>query len=292
MDLVARCPRLPVAGETVLGSAFATYPGGKGANQAVAAGRLGGKVRMVGLLGDDDFAGPLRQSLRQAGVDDSQVLTVPQCSTGVALIAVSDDGANQIVVVPGANASVVPQEVPAVQGLLLAVLEIPLATVVAAFASARAAGALTVLNPAPAVPLPEDLLKAADYLVPNETELEVLVGVKMHSSAEVRRGASLLRSRGAHTVVVTRGAAGAFVLSDAGELNIPAFKVEVVDTTAAGDAFCGALAVALAEGQALEPALYFASAAAAISVTRQGAQPSLPQRAEVEQFLAAHKPAA
>ncbi|MBK8974438.1 MAG: ribokinase [Planctomycetes bacterium] len=292
MDLVVGTPRLPERGETVLGGPFATHPGGKGANQAVAAARLGARVAMVGRVGDDDFGRQLTAGLRADGVDVEHVRTAPGVATGIAAITVEHGGENTIVVAPGANARLTVDDVAAARAVLEAAaavvlqLEVPLPTVAAAVAHARAAGVRVILNAAPAARLPPDLLPQVDVLVVNRGEGRLLAG----SAAPGDDDTSLcraLRALGPRLVVLTRGAEGALALGPDGAVSQPAFAVATVDTVAAGDAFVGALAVGLAADTALAPALRFACAAGALATTRHGAQPSLPTTAAMEAFLAA-----
>lgn len=291
IDLVVRTLHLPRPGETVRGADFETIPGGKGANQAVAAARLAGPadhVVMVGRVGDDGFAAVLRQSLSAAGVEIDQVKTVPG-PTGNAMIAVEASGENFIIITPGANGTITPEDLdqiaPLLGGadLLLLQLEVPLPVVERAARLAREGGATVILNPAPAPegPLPASLLRDLSILIPNESEAARLAGV-----AEPRAAAQALRALGVPVVIVTLGSRGALLIDEAGERHVPAFTVTPVDTTAAGDAFAGALAVALVEGQALPDAVRFAAGAGALAATRPGAQPSLPQRSELDRLLA------
>jgi ribokinase len=283
MDLVVQVPRLPAPGETVTGGDLFRNPGGKGANQAVAASRLGQRVAMVGCVGDDDSGTALAAALEDAGVDTSNVRVVPGVPTGTALIAVSPDGENQIVVSPGANARVSPGDVTAAAGMLgaamvtLLQLEIPIDTVVAA---ASAAGGTVILNPAPAREVPEDLLALADVLVPNRMELSQLARVELPRKVEEAVEAAR-RLSGPRAVVVTLGPDGAVVVTPDGSTHVPGIRVEAVDATAAGDSFCGALADALARGEGLEDAVRWAVRAAALTCTHVGAQAALPGRDEV-----------
>jgi len=291
MDLVVRTLRLPRVGETVLGTSFDTIPGGKGANQAVAAARLGGQVAMVGRVGQDAYGRALVDNLQQNAVDVSRIVTDDSVPTGVALIAVGAGGENQIIVYPGANGRVTPGDVDAAASrltpgsVLVAQFETPLATVTYALELARSRGAITVLNPAPAVSEIGPWIRHADYLVPNETEAATLTGLTIAGDADVRRAAQALRDIGARHVVITLGNRGAYWAGPDGEGHVPAFPVQAVDTTAAGDAFVGALAVALTEGLSLPDAVRFGCAAGAVAVTRFGAQPSLPTRSEVAALL-------
>ncbi len=292
-DFVINLARFPVPGETVTGRSFQVYPGGKGANQAYAIARLGGQVSMIGQVGQDAQADWLRQNLAAAGADVSQVHCDPHISSGVASIAIDGLGQNQIVIVPGANgtfgieALTRSQAVIASARLVLLQLEIPLPTVEAAARIAKDAGAMVILDPAPAQPLSDTLLACVDYLTPNETELAILThSPPGHlSRAEAEDLAQRLRRRGARRMIVKMGAQGALLLSEAESHFWPAIPVPVVDTTAAGDAFNAAFAWALASGQNERDAGRFATAAAALSVTRAGAQPSMPTRDEVEALL-------
>jgi ribokinase len=297
MDFVVRVRHLPGPGQTVLGTDFRLVPGGKGANQACAAGRLSGgrvPVRMAGRVGDDVFAGQLKGSLAAAGVDVSAVEAAADAPTGVALIWVDDAGQNSIVVASGANHRFPPAETARLEGafrgaaFVLFQLETPLDTVAAALKLARGAGARTMLDPAPAQPLPSEMLGLVDILTPNESEALILLGrppgrVTFEDAPQL---AASLRALGPNAVVLKLGDRGCYYDSESGRGHAEAFPVEACDSTAAGDIFNGAMAVALAEGRPFEAALRFANAAAAISVTRPGAQPSVPARGEVEALLA------
>lgn len=292
-DYVIRVPRFPVPGETLIGQDFQVFPGGKGANQAYAAARLGGRVSMLGQVGDDAQADWLRENLAAGGVDVSQILTDPSVSSGVANIMTDSSGQNQIVIVAGANGTFDRGRLESCLGLIQAAglvllqLEIPLETVQAAAQAAREAGALVLLDPAPAQPIPDELLALVDYLTPNETELAILVGSKPAPLA--RAGAAewalKLLDRGARAVIVKMGAQGALLVRKGHEQFWPAIPVQALDTTAAGDAFNGALAVALSRGLAEADACQYATAAAACSVTVRGAQPSMPEPWQVEELL-------
>lgn len=283
MDLVAYVAKAPRLGETVTGRAFRTVPGGKGANQAVAAARSGGEVVMIGAVGADEFGVRLRSALAGAGVETAALRTVEGAS-GTAHITVDDEGGNSIIVIPGANALVTSLEpgdaarIGAADSLLLQ-LELPLEAVLAGALAARAHGVRTILTPAPAQPLPAELLAATDLLVPNEHEAAALTGLTdVHLAA-----AALLQD--VPEVVVTLGAAGVLYAARGREpLTVPAPRVRAVDTTAAGDTFVGALAVALGEGRPMPEALSWASAAAALSVQRPGAQDSMPTRSQTDTF--------
>ena len=284
LDLVVQVARHPAPGETVLGGDSARHPGGKGANQAVAAARLGRRVAMIGCVGDDDAGGVLTSVLDEHHVDTAGVRVVDGVPTGLALITVDDRAENAIVVSPGANARLSVDDVAAAAqtiagaAVVLLQLEVPDEAVTAA---ARAAEGIVVLNPAPARPLPPALLARADVLVPNRTELALLADAE--EPADLDGVAALARALDSPSaVVVTLGADGALVVEGDSVVHVPAVRVTPVDTTAAGDAFCGALADALAGGSNLVEAAGWASRVAAVAVTRRGAQPSLPRRDELE----------
>ncbi|MDQ8703575.1 ribokinase [Streptomyces sp. LHD-70] len=288
LDLIAPVPHHPVPGETVLGGDIVQHPGGKGANQAVAAARLGGDVAFVGRVGDDDAADVLVGAARAQGVDTSHILRTESVPTGRALIAVNPDGENSIIVSPGANSRLTAADCEKAAGPLAAAKVTVLQQEVpdtANHAAARLAGGLVLYNPAPAVEGAVPPSKV-DLLVPNRTELAALTGTpEARTIDEIIAAARKLTGAGA--VVVTLGGDGVLLLEGTSSLHIPAFRVTPTDTTGAGDSFCGALAVALAEDRTLEQAARWACAAAAISTTRTGAQPSAPSRDEVEEFLAA-----
>ncbi|QQE75414.1 ribokinase [Brevibacillus composti] len=288
MDLVAHVHHLPQPGETIISSRFQTIPGGKGANQAVAAARLGAKVRMIGKVGGDSYGEQLLEGLAEAGIDTEGIER--EGTTGMALINVSDQGENQIVLVPGANNEVTVaytahhHDILTDCDVLLVQLEIPLDTVAYAVQTAHRLGKRIILNPAPAQPLPEEMLRCIDTLTPNETELELLTGMPVKTLPEIEAAAQKLLAKGPGRVIVTLGEKGALLARTDGTLHIPACQVAAIDTTAAGDAFTAAFAVAQSRGMADEEAIRFASKAAAIVVTRHGAQPSLPTLEEVEAF--------
>jgi len=294
-DLIIRVPRIPKAGETLLGGEFMSAAGGKGANQAVGAARSGGRVALIARVGTDAFGERAIKGLRRDGVDVSCVFRDKLAASGVALIFVARDGENSIAVAGGANARLSPADVGKAAGviraaaLLVAQLETPLATVIAAAQVAMKAGVPVILNPAPAQALPNRLLKLISILTPNETEAELLTGIKVTQEAAAARACAKLRSRGVRTVILTLGARGAYLADAGGQQMVPGFKVKAVDSTAAGDIFNGALSVALAERKTLRDAVRFANAAAALSVTRLGAQPSAPTRVEIERFLGRRK---
>ena len=271
LDLVATVPELPGPGETVSGDTYAEYPGGKGLNQAVAAARAGASVAFVGAVGDDAAGVTLRSVLISDGIDASHLRTV-EVPSGRALIGVATSGENSIMVVPGANETITADAVPSAR-VLLAQLEVPSAAVESAFINARAAGSLTVLNPSPAHAIDESILRLADIIVPNEHEIQEL------------GGAERLLGLGAKAVVITLGSRGADVHSPDGITHIDPFVITPVDTTAAGDSFCGSLCARLAAGDELLTALHFASAAGALCAMKSGAVPSIPKRSEIEALL-------
>jgi len=292
MDLVVRTPRFPRPGETVVGRDFFTTPGGKGANQAVACARLGARTALVGRVGADLFGPRLLGDLEREGVDASGVAQDPEAPSGVALIAVDDTGQNQIIQVPGANARCGSEEVERVAralvgaDLLLLQLEVPPEASLESARRARALGVGVVFNPAPARPFPPDLLALTDWLTPNETEAEALVGFPVRGPQEEERAVRALLDRAPlRGVVVTLGERGAVWGTREGMGRVPAFPVRAVDTVGAGDAFTAGLAVALAEGRPFPEAVRFACACGAVCVTRPGAQVSMPRREEVEALL-------
>lgn len=290
MDLTASCVRFPKPGETVFGDTFATVPGGKGANQAVACARLGREVWLLAKFGRDAFRDELTASLRADGVRLDHVLEDPEAPTGVALITVDRTGENQILVVSGSNMRFMPEEIEARSGVftraavVLLQLEIPVDTVRRAAVLARTYGARVILNPAPARPLPDTLLRHVDVLTPNETEAERLSGEAVVDHVSAVRAAETLLERGVGCVIVTLGAAGCVRVDASGSRAFPAPAVRAVDTTAAGDAFNGALAGGLARGLTLDEATALAVHASAFSVTRPGAQPSMPTPADLVAF--------
>ncbi len=292
MDLVVRIPQIPRPGETLLGGVFKTFPGGKGANQAVAAARLGGRVTMIGCVGNDAFGREMQATLAREGIDTTHVLIHPEAATGVALIQVDAQGQNSIAVASGANFCLTGVDVEkALQSIdefdaLVMPLETPLETIYAAAKIAAQRSAKVLLNPAPAQVLEKNLLELVDVLLPNEHEIALMTGIPLLVPADTRRAANRLLALGVKNLLVTLGSQGSALFDASGQQTlIPACPVRAVDTTAAGDCFVGALAVGLCEGRSLQDAAKFASAAAALSVTREGAQPSLPRRSEVEQFL-------
>ncbi|WP_194790426.1 ribokinase [Pseudomonas sp. UFMG81] len=288
MDLVARAQRLPRGGETLAGDSFFTAPGGKGANQAVAAARLGASVAMVGNVGDDAYGQQLRQALEVEGVDCQGVSVCGGVSSGVALIVVDAASQNAIVIIPGGNGRLGPESVRRFDSLLqqaevvICQLEVPTATVAWTLARGRELGKTVILNPAPATgPLPAEWFAHIDYLIPNESEAEALAGLKVSDQDSARRAAERLRQLGAGKVIVTLGAQGALLVDADGARHFPTTPVKPLDTTAAGDTFVGAFAAGLARGLSLQDAIVFGQRAAALSVTRVGAQPSIPYLKEL-----------
>jgi ribokinase len=294
LDLVVSAMRNPNVGETLLGTRFDIFTGGKGANQAVAAARLGHPVYMIGKLGSDVFSAQMLEDLRVAGVSTDQIGMVPGHS-GVALIITADSGQNSIIIVPGANDQLLPQDVEENRslienaGVILTQLETPLTTTEALVNIAWSSGAPLILDPTPARHLPPHLLRKVAWITPNETEAQLLARSTSSPSSELelRQLAEYFMSLGPQNVLLKLGERGAYLATREGlRASIPAYAVRVADTTAAGDAFNGAFAVALARGSSPIDAAYFASAVAAISVTRRGALPSMPAQADVDSFLA------
>lgn len=291
VDVVIGLERMPNTGETVLGTSLARHAGGKGLNQAVAAARMGARVHMVGAVGDDEAGTWLRNIARDDGVSTTHVLTSPGTS-GTAIIEVEPSGANRIIVVPGANATVTPTFVEAaiaqIQNprVVLVQGEIPLDAVAAAMRAGRARGALTMLNPAPVFDIPREVMANVDVIIPNESETTELTGLPTTTRVDAAMAATELVDRGARFAVVTCGSRGAsWASASHGSGAVPAFAVRAVDTVAAGDAFCGALAALLAEGLAFGEALQWASAAGGLATTVPGAVPSLPSRTDVQALL-------
>ena len=289
MDLVVRAERLPMAGETLAGESFTTVPGGKGANQAVAAARLGAQVAMIGCVGDDAYGVQLLQSLAAEGIDCQAVSISAGTSSGVALIVVGAASQNAIVVVAGSNGQLLPESVQRFDALLqpskliICQLEVPALTVLHTLERGHALGKVVILNPAPvAGPLPSNWLALADYLIPNESEAATLTGLPV-TSRETAEGAALkLLALGAGKVIITLGGEGAVFADAQGVEHFPAPNVQPVDTTAAGDTFVGGFAAALLAGRGEREAIVFGQRAAALSVTRAGAQPSIPRIGDLE----------
>lgn len=291
MDLIVRAPRIPTPGETILGSSFATAGGGKGANQAVAAARLGAHVSMVGRVGSDSYGEALLLGLQKDGVDTRFIQTDPDQPTGLALITVDDHGENSIVVVSGANWQVSAADIEraaeaiASADVLILQLEIPLESVEFAARIAHQYRVPVILNPAPARALPASLLQHVAYLAPNESETALLSGTAVSDSRTAQQAIQRIHQLGVNTVIMTRGSQGAFVSTPSSSYTVPAFKVDPVDTTAAGDAFVAGLAFGVAAQQPLKQAVRLAAAAGALATTQPGAQPSLPKATSVQALL-------
>jgi ribokinase len=291
MDLIARSPHIPAPGETVLGSDFSTAAGGKGANQAVAAARLGAQVTMVGCVGGDDYGRQLLNSLQADGVDSQFVCVASNAHTGIALITVDDAGENSIVVVSGTNWQLTQADVAAAEAaiaaadMLMLQLELPLQVILFAAELAARHDVPVLLNPAPARPLPTNLLANITYLIPNESEAALLADCAVDDMNGVETAVSRLRQLGVANIIITMGSQGAYLHSDEASLMMPAFPVQPVDTTAAGDAFVAGVAVAVGEKRPLAEAVHFATAVGALATTQHGAQPSLPTKTAVQQLL-------
>lgn len=291
MDLVVKSKRIPATGETILGGDFIMAPGGKGANQAVAAAKLGAQVFFIAKLGDDIFGSQSLNNFKKEGVNTKYVLQTNDAPSGVALIMVDDEGNNVIVVAPGANNKLSPEDVKeaesdiALSGALVAQLEVPIETIEFAAGLANKANVPFILDPAPAQELSPELLNMVDVLTPNETEAQILTGIEVKDADSANAAAQKLLECGVKNVILTMGASGYLTVSDEGTEFVEARKVTAVDSTAAGDAFTGSLAVGLAKGQTLSEAALLANNVAAVSVTRMGAQPSMPTVQEVEAFI-------
>jgi ribokinase len=288
-DLVVRASRFPSPGETIQGENLVTIPGGKGANQAVAAARLGAHVAMIGRVGSDAFGSTLIDNLDQNRVDTHGIIKDDSTATGAAVIIVDSYGQNSIVLSPGANVrlnvSDINADTFAGSSLLLLQFEIPIETVVYSAKQAKEKGLTVLLNPAPARSLSDDLIRVVDYIVPNETELGLLTGKPIGDFDSVEAAGRTLLSRGAKNIIVTLGEKGALILNKEGIKLIPAFNVKVLDTTAAGDAFIGGMSVGLMNGKSLGDAVQYGCACGALAVTKFGAQPSLPTLEEVNKLL-------
>ncbi len=290
-DMVVKSARLPAPGETIIGGVFGMYPGGKGANQAVAAARLGGSVYFVGKRGNDIFGTEASSLLQKEGIDTTYFLTGPDHPSGVALITVDEKGENCIVVASGANGSLTPNDLKGIEPLMensavvLLQLEIPVETVEHVAALATEKNLLIILNPAPAQPLPASLLKKISIITPNETEAEILTGIHITGIETAEQAAIILHQQGIPTVIITLGSEGALIYHQNKFTKITSIPVIAVDTTAAGDVFNGALAVCLANGIPVEYAAKYACRAAAVSVTKMGAQSSAPTKKEIENYV-------
>lgn len=286
-DMVVNVQRMPQPGETILGGRFLMNDGGKGANQAVAAARLGGNVALVTKIGDDIFGRQAIENYTREGIDTAYISQDRNLPSGVALILVDDKGENSIAVASGANMALTPADIEnAAQTIsdseiVLMQLEIPMETVEFAASLAHSQGKKVILNPAPATALSPGLLSHLYMLIPNQTEAELLTGIKITDMDSARQAADMIAAQGVEVVVITMGSEGAFIREDGIYTEVPAVKVQPVDTTAAGDTFCGALCVALCEGHSVTEAVRFANRCSAVSVTRQGAQLSIPYRNEI-----------
>ncbi len=293
-DLVINAPKLPKPGETVLGQNFHTAAGGKGANQAVAAARLGSDVVFCCRIGNDDYGRNAKSGFEKDGIDTSYVFVTDDTPSGVAMITVDEGAENSIVVASGANMCLSAADVDSIANfsnfdIILLQLEIPIDTVSHIAELAGSSNCRLVLNPAPVTALPASVLERVNIITPNETETELLTGIKITDDDSAVKAAEALRAMGPETVIITLGAKGALLCTETQHEFIPSFRCNAVDTTAAGDVFNGALVVALSEGKPMKDAIRFASAASAISVTRLGAQPSAPYRNEVDEFLRKHE---
>ncbi|MFW2487490.1 ribokinase [Clostridium chromiireducens] len=291
MDLVTSVKDFPKPGETIFGESFKTFPGGKGANQAVALGRLGAEVLMVGKVGNDIYGTKYLEVLRNNNVKQYGVLIEEGISSGVAIIQVSGEGENNIVVVSGANDKVDGNYIESKWSLIeeadifLFQLEIPVDTVISTMRKLKGNGKTIILDPAPAAKLPDEIFKYIDYITPNETEIETLVGKKIDNDEDLREAAQVLFNKGVKVVIAKLGSKGASIIKNDEYLNIPGFKVDTVDTTAAGDSFNAGFAFALAEGRSLEECVIFGNAVGAISTTALGAQEAMPALEEVNEFI-------
>jgi ribokinase len=291
-DHILNINQFPQPGETVIGKQYTVAFGGKGANQAVAAGRAGADISFIACVGDDDIGERVRQQLASDNIDTSPVEAIADTTTGVALIFVNAEGENVIGIDAGANKAVTPDYLNRYQqnivdaSALLMQLESPLETVIAAAKLAKQHKTQVILNPAPACELPDELLSLVDMITPNETEAERLTGVQVNNNEDAQRAAKVLHDKGIETVIITLGSKGVWLSQQGEGKQVSGFRVKAVDTIAAGDTFNGALVTALLEGAAMDKAVRFAHAAAAIAVTRPGAQPSVPWRNEIDDFLA------
>ena len=290
-DMIIKMPRIPKPGETILGGKFTTAAGGKGANQAVAAARVNGNVTFIARVGDDMFGQQAVEGFRKDNIDIDHLIVDKVEPSGVALIFVDDDGENSIAVASGANAKLSAEDVENVQStvrfadVLLMQLETPLETIQKTASIAEGNGGKVILNPAPAQPLSDELLSMIDILTPNEHEAGLLAGIEVTDVESAKKAGRLLLDKGLKSVIITLGSQGALLVTEDETELISGFKVKAVDTTAAGDTFNGTLAVGLAENMNLKDAIKFANAAAALSVTKLGAQPSAPTREEIDSFL-------
>lgn len=294
-DHVISVPYFTKPGETLTGSNYHIAYGGKGANQAVAAARLGAKVNFIGCIGDDDIGRTMKKAFEQDGINTQPITAIPNEMTGIAMIQVAESGENSIVISAGANAHLNERQVQdfadqiTAADYLLMQLETPLEAIIQAAALAKAHNTKVILNPAPARTLPDELLKQLDIITPNETEAEILTGIRVTDEQSAVKSAAVFHAKGIETVLITLGSKGVYVSQNGKGEIVPGFRVQAVDTTAAGDTFNGAFVTALLDNKPLAEAIRFAHAAAAISVTRQGAQPSIPTKEETLTFLAQHR---
>lgn len=294
-DHVLQVASFPRPGETLHGHSYCVIPGGKGANQAVAAARLGADIAFIACVGDDSFGHQMRDTFAREGMNTEAVMIEDDMPTGIAMIQVAATGENSICISAEANGCLTPERLAPHHHLieqadtLLMQLETPMETIEAAAKIAKQAGTRVVLNPAPAQPLSDDLLQHLDMITPNETEAELLTGVKVDNVTTAQQAADALHAKGIKQVMITLGSQGVWLSDNGKGRQVPGFRVDAKDTTAAGDTFNGALLTALQEGREMEEAIRFAHAAAAISVTRFGAQTSIPHRREVERFLMEHQ---
>ncbi len=297
MDLVVRAPRAPENGETVIGSQFSRFPGGKGANQAVTVSRLGGKVTMLGKVGTDDFGKEAVATLQREEINIDHLLLDENHATGVGSVTLDENGDNRIVVVPGANYAYSTNDLRTVKSIiakakvLIVQLEMDVTMIEDALVWAAEHGVSTILNPAPARELSDNILENVTFLTPNETEAELLTGVKIRCLESALIAGKMLVDRGIQHVIVTLADKGALIVNRQGFKSVPGFPVQPVDSVAAGDAFNGALATGLVRGKSLEEAVVYANAVGALTVTREGAIPSIPYHQEVEPFIRGHKEA-
>ena len=291
MDLVVVASRHPQVGETILGRSFNTYPGGKGANQAIAAARLGASVQMIGCVGEDTFGQALQENLSKNGVGCTLLKITKNSKSGIALITVDQTGKNSIIVVPGANHNLLPDDLEALEkdiaaaGMVILQMEIPLDTVWKSIRMARMHDVPVLLNPAPANSIPDEYLGGLDYLVANESELNSITGLPTHTLPLIIKAVKVLKTKGVKRVILTRGEHGCYYMDRETEYKISSYKVNPIDTTAAGDAFIGGFAHSLVLGENVQDALRTGVAAGALAVTKAGAQTSLPTRQEFECFL-------
>jgi ribokinase len=291
VDLVFKIQRFHSPGETILAESLGTFFGGKGANQAITAKRLGGNVQFITKVGNDHYGKAYRQHLIKSGINQKLILEDKKLPTGTAVIELTMKGENRIIALLGANGSLSVKDIKELKrnwrevGVFVTQLEIPFPTVERGLKMAKDQGALTLLNPSPPIPLPSRLLSTVDFIVPNEVEAQLLTGIKWKGDRDIRKMAKRLLDMGVKNVVITLGPKGLFFKNRSEEIWVEAFKVKVIDTTAAGDAFLGALATSLSENKPIQEALKFANGAGALATTKLGAQPSLPFRKELEVFL-------